>query len=163
MPRFDSYIRTLINLWLGEYPAIYFHKDIPAEYLSRFFRIQQWLLGIDIGNDAFAMFQIIAELRSQFWDNSVLRKKGVIAAIKQRSSGSYFTEAELKELQDNLLQAELLIENYERLAGFDLEIRTMRLSFEDWSNLVAEEELEEHGSAIIIDDEIAERYARLSM
>jgi hypothetical protein len=163
MPRFDNYTRTLINLWLGKYPAIYFHKEVPAAYLSRFFKIQQWLLEVVNHNDAVAMFQIVEKFRPQFWDKAVLGKRSGKNPIKRFASGTRFTEKQLQQLDDNLLQAELLIENYERLAGFDLEIRSMRLSFDEWSNLVDEEQLEEHGGALIVDDEIAERYARLSM
>jgi hypothetical protein len=168
LPDFEKYAKTLIKLWMGEHNgAIYFHKDVPSEYLARFIYIQQWLRGVPTGNDAFTMFQIIEEFRPYLWDETIFGKKDVrkdvIDTLTRRTSNSRFTEKQLQTLGDNLLQAEILIENYERLIGFEMEIQSMRVSFEEWSRLASDEELEEHGGALIVDDEIAERYARLSM
>lgn len=168
LPDFERFVETLVQLWLGEHNgAIYFHKDVPPEYLARFFYIQQWLRGVATGNDAFTMFQIIEEFRPYFWDDAALGKKDVkkdvMDTITRRSSTSRFTEKQLQALGDNLLQAEILIENFERLIGFEMEIQSMRLAFDEWSRLVSDETLEEYGGALIVDDEIAERYARLSV
>jgi hypothetical protein len=65
------------------------------------------------------------------------------------------------QLTNSLRHAEIAIENYERLLGFELEVRSFRLaSFHDWSHLVDDNDLEKQGIGIIID---RERLDRLSL
>ena len=54
-----------------------------------------------------------------------------------------------------------MIENYERMIGFDLELRSLRLSFKEWEQLVPEDQLNTTGMGIVFDSETADRLARL--
>jgi hypothetical protein len=153
MPIFQLGVERLIRVWLGKKSGVYFHKDVPNYNLARFLRIQQWLRGVSVGDNPLVMFEILDEMRSQFWDADVL-EKNIVDKVARREGIS--TDTNLR-LANNLFQAELLIENFERLLGFELEMREARLSFHEWENLVSEEDLTEHGAALIIDSDILQR------
>jgi hypothetical protein len=57
----------------------------------------------------------------------------------------------ITKLTENLDQAEMVIENHQRLYGLDLELRSMRLSFHEWEQIVPEADLREHDIGIIVD------------
>jgi hypothetical protein len=40
--------------------------------------------------------------------------------------------------------------------GFEIEMREARLTFQEWETFVSPEELEEHGSTLIVDTEVLE-------
>lgn len=159
MPHFEEKVKTLIDLWLGHHAAIYFHKKTPSTYLSRFLRIQQWLRGVESGNDAYILFEILDVYRDKFWDQGVVDAGNLLHRYSTMFSPR--EEERLIGLANNLSQVELLIENMERLWGFEMEVRTMRLSFDEWSHLVSDEEIEENGIGLIVDNEIAQQYAHL--
>lgn len=160
MPQFEDRVKNLIDFWLGQNAAIYFHKDVPSDYLARFLRIQQWLRGVDSGNDSLVLFKIIDHYRENFWDNSIINTD-VFSSFRKNINSEAYQQERRKLLENNLSQAEILIENMERLWGFEMEVRTMRLSFDEWSNLISDEEVEEHGVGLIVDNEIAQQYAHL--
>lgn len=150
-------IDELVQAWLGKNGAIYFHKEVPVQNLVRFVRIQQRLKGVTGEDHPLALFEIIDEMRSQFWsesvfgnDNDVLRRIGL-------RGGNRIDPHQQELLADNLLQVEILLENLDRMEGFELEMRSIRLDFQEWENMVSEEQLAEYGSALIIDTEMLER------
>lgn len=163
MPMFERAIEQLIKEWLGKKSSVYFHKDVPKENLARYFRIQQRLRGVTVGDDPYIMFEIIDEMRSQFWDEDVLQDNifrkitRTGGSVISRKEGAVIDAEQNSRLADNLLQAELLIENFERLLGFELEMAEARLGFQEWENLVSEKDLEEHGGALIVDSDMLER------
>lgn len=157
--RFEEAVGELIKRWKGNYPAVYFHKDVPSESLDRFLNIEQWLRTQSHRNNPRVMFEIIDELRCDFWNQDVL-ENDLLKMVTWR--GSTIDEKRNEQLAHNLLQAEILIENLERLYGFELEIAEMRLSMDDWDELIDEEEMEEHGMALIVDAEYLERLEKLS-
>lgn len=158
---FKTNTERLIKLWLGQHPAAYFHKDVASEHLSRFLRIQQSLRGFS-RNDPVTIFEILDEMRSDFWNEDAIKDEygNVFGQITRRPARKFSDR--VKMLTENLTQCELLIENYERLQGFEMEIRTMRLSFPEWANLVNEKEIEKKGVAVIIDKDFLEELRQKS-
>lgn len=150
-------IDDLLQAWIGNNRAIYFYKEVPVEYLVRFLRIQQRLKGVTGNDHPLALFEIIDEMRSQFWDESVFQYDNDILRKIGLRGGNRIDTQQLELLADNLMQAEILLENLDRLEGFELEMRSMRLDFQEWQEIVSEEQLAEYGSALIIDTEVLER------
>jgi hypothetical protein len=149
--------KSQICRWLGEHPAIYFYKDVPTETLNRFFLVQRWLMQTESKE---FVFDVVDKMRSEFWDNDVLHNGNTLTRLARRQSS---LTSVIEKLPDHLTQAEVLIENYERLRGFELEMRTMRLAFGEWSNLIDKERLNEAGLGIIVDRDEAKEYHRRIM
>jgi hypothetical protein len=155
--QFCAAIDNLVQAWLGKNGAIYFHKEIPAHNLVRYLRIQQRLRGVSGGDHPLAIFEIIDEMRSQFWDDAVFEGENDLLRKIGLRGASRIDPQQQELLADNLLQVEILLENLDRMEGFELEMRSVRLEFQEWESIVSEEQLNEYGSALIIDTEMLER------
>lgn len=154
VPLFRQKSHLLIEHWLGKHPAVFFHKDVSMPNLERFIGIQRWLYQDDpftSDDDAHILFMILEDLRGDFWNQAVIEDKFAdpLNRLVRRPIDTF--KDRLGQLVSNLDQAELIIENYQRLLGFELELRSMNLKFNDWSRLVADEELQQHGIGIIVD------------
>jgi hypothetical protein len=150
LEEFRTYTERLVERSLGKHPAVFLHRDFERPEVERFLAAQQWLLRID------DFIEILERLRADFWNPEALETESAnspTALFKQLRSVTSRKSVNLAErYQSGLGQAEAVIENYQRLEGFLLELRSMRLStFREWRNLVTEEHLEEQGIGIIID------------
>jgi hypothetical protein len=146
MPRFAQYTKQLISRLMGDHPAIYLHQVIETPDAARFLRVQRWLRTDD--------------LRADFWKPDVVNLIEDEYGFPRRIVKT--TAEKVEGLVNRLNQAVILIENYERLLGFEMELREFRLasgahSFQEWSRLVDEEKLKEYGIGIIVDRERLER------
>ncbi len=158
VPEFRELTASLVNRWLGEMSTIYFHKDVDNETLDRFLKVQHWLRRQS--QPAWQDLAIlIHELRADFWNVEAITPKYDSVQDRVRNLNRARTvESVLPDLQERLLQAELMIENYQRLEGYELELRSINLSFEEWENLVSAEDIEKNGGlAVIIDEEFLAR------
>lgn len=153
---FETAVRELVNRWLGEHPARFLHPALDRAALEQFVAIQDWLHPAasstpqDIRQAILAMLD---RLRGDFWNDDALpqNKGNVIQQLARRPVISQ--DEQLAALSFHLDQAAILIENLQRLQGFDLELRTLRLSFADWQTLIPETDLAAHGLGIILNDD----------
>lgn len=180
VPIFAIHTKELISRFIGKNPAIYLHKSIQESDVKRFLHIQRWLRADDLLNppdETAELYAIINDLRSDFWQSDLLsqvEEDNRLPAQLARTSGEVVGEilgrlgqpppihnrtlGKTEILVDHLNRAETLVENYERLIGFDLELQSMPLfgtsdSFETWHQLVPENKLKEHGLGVIVDRE----------
>ncbi|MCY3832913.1 MAG: hypothetical protein OXG85_07835 [Chloroflexi bacterium] len=107
---------------IGGSPALYFHSSISGEWLDRFLYIEGWLRG---RHDV--LRNVLEDNRQQFWHND---------AISSLFSGGLNSQLlEDPFYMTSLPQAEILIENYQRLHGFELELKQLKLiesRFDEW-------------------------------
>jgi hypothetical protein len=167
-PEFRQHVQRLIEALLSPSPALYLEANIPLESLVQFFNVQHWLHDGSDEITAESMFKILQELRKDFFRSDLLEKITqsvqpsallpiVDAVLSRLSPSSKRSESDWRTpLLENLERSLILIENYQRLRGYELEIRTARLSLEEWDKLVDAERLVEHGGALIIDEEALE-------
>lgn len=170
LPTLEQASQDLIRAWLGSYPAAYLHRDVPTDEMRRFMEIQRWLHGDNAAttaDDAEILLQIIDKLRVDFWNQTALQnsnadllKQLADSPLVRRIRGQQPAEAEdrMRVISERLNKAELIIENTERLRGFEYELRSMRLAVDAWESLISEEDLNQHGIAIIIDTNMAQAY-----
>lgn len=160
MPRFEKAVRQFVEGCLGVYPAVFFHKDVPFDDLKRFIAIQRWLAGDDVttsADDAEILLYIMDKFRGDFWNPEVARYIEVntnpVSDLfdRVRNQPKVTQEERLALMRQRLTQAESAIENFDRLRGFELELVSMRLGFEEWSRLVDESTLQEKGIGLIVD------------
>lgn len=161
MPIFRAAAFELIKLWMGQYPAIFFHKDVSSFELERFLQVQRWLYDdndFTSADDARVLFRVINDLRGDFWNPAVIEDEYYDTVNRLVRRPMRTLKDRLAELPDSLTQAEVVMENIQRLSGFELELRSMRLSFDEWTHLIPEEDLQQHEIGIIVDkDMISER------
>jgi hypothetical protein len=156
IPLFREASQILVKLWIGDHPAVFFHKDFSTDVLDRFIQIQGWLTYDDSflpPNNAQLLFNVVNNLRGNFWDTTI------IADEYGTDLGSRITRKPIRTFKDRVMnltkrleQAEVVIENYQRFLGFEMELHSLRLSsFDEWSTYISEEDLREHGIGIIVD------------
>lgn len=159
---FEERTRSLMKAWIGQHPGVFLHPSLPDDVVDRFLKLQFGLRAE--AYNAKNLVALLKELRADFWNNkaSALLAGNMLADIplvdqmRQRMGQTKISGAQV--LQDALGRAEMIQENFERLSGFELEIRSMRLaSFARWSQLT-----EEDREAIIVDNDILDRIDRLS-
>ncbi len=118
--------RSFVSKWLGNHPALFFHESVSDEYFERYLNIERWLRG-----KRDVLPEIVKAYRSSFWD------KDTIAALYSGGLNSQLIE--LPFYDSALTNAEILIENYQRLEGFEHELESMCLpTFEQWDTFDGE-------------------------
>lgn len=109
---------------LGVYRARYFHEKVINENLQRYIRIEGWLRGKDD-----VLMDVIKDYRSDFWNQDAIQD-----IIPGRSLPGRPSEKPIHHLTA-LAQAEILIENFQRLEGFEGELDAIeRLGLKEWNN-----------------------------
>lgn len=127
MQEFFIYTKDISRRMLGQHPAIYLYKKVPLDVVSRFMTVQMWLYDTD------DPLQILDKLRDDFWNSGAL--PDVRVGLSVGGIGREVSEQNLKMLAQRLTQVEALIENQQRLEGYQLELAEMRMSFNDWNAL----------------------------
>ncbi|MCY3831372.1 MAG: hypothetical protein OXG85_00065 [Chloroflexi bacterium] len=87
------------------------------------------------------LLELVEECRQDFWNKRASRALGSkpVDLIRADKSMDHLTA---------LTMAELLIENLQRLEGFELELATLRMSVAEWDKLT---NLEERDFAVVVD------------
>ena len=154
----DEYLprtKHLIQKWLGEHPAIYFNSTISDTDFERYLQIETWVREVD---DVLAI--LVKEYRSEFWNRDAIKPLSGLS-FKLPFMNRSDTDVEPTYLEA-LTQAEVLIENYHRLLGFELELASMRLKFEEWDALVGDLETQED-YVLLVDQDALTASDRLSI
>lgn len=136
---YRSHVRIFVEKLLGEFPAMYFHKDVSTEDFQRYLLIEEWLRGTD-----FALLKLIEERRTEFWNEDAIN------SFSPNFLAKFVSDKPIDHLTA-LTMAELLIEYLQRLEGYELEIATLRMSVQEWDRLT---DLKEHDFAAIVDLEM---------
>ncbi len=148
----------LVDQFIGKKPALYFYKDVDASDLDRFLQIQRWLKSPDdvSGKEALTLFDVINQLRGDFWNQTIVQEEydNPIGRLINRPSNTVATQ--VSKIPQQLSNAEIMIENYQRLLGFDLELRSIRLSldnftFDEWNKYTLKDDPQQHRFAMVID------------
>jgi len=147
-------ISEFIHKLLGERRAMYFHKTISDEDFKGWLRIEGWLRRKDD-----VLLELVKGYRHDFWDNDAIQ-----AFTPSRSLPFSLPFRQAEEPTRHLLaliQAELLIENYKRLQGFESELAAIeRLGLSEWD---ARTNIEDHDDyVILVDANLLQQAERLS-
>ena len=150
---YQNRTREFVHKLLGAHHARYFHKSISDEDLQRYIRIEGWL---NHGKDDVLM-DVIKKYRRDFWNQDAIQD-----IIPGRSLPGRPSEEPTQHLLA-LAQAELLIENVQRLEGFEDELDAIeRLGLAEWEALTdtADVNIGEHNDYVLLVDK--DVLARLS-
>lgn len=114
---------------LSRHIGLHLHPIATGEHVKRAFEVVRRLKKLETGEPVDDFFVVLDEFRRELWD-----MKAVDTGLVMPFSNP---EARLKEriaeLEKRLMWVDTLLENYDRLRGFDLELRSMRLSsFDQW-------------------------------
>ena len=170
---YEVLTRELIDLWLGEHRAVYFHPLMDKETVQDYVLVEQWLRGNDD-----VLLDLLEELRQDFWnrevDRTVRRPKPFKSILHEIFRVSSRGDAGQKKVLLHIFaleNAEVLIENHRRLQGFAFELQELqrrnrlarpeeRISFSEWNNLVDSDgfKLSEHDDyVLLVDPEILQK------
>ena len=150
-------VQRLVRRLVGKNRALYFHESVSDDYLERYIQIRAWLDG-----DFNVWERVVKEARKGFWDD--------------KSVGRLFREARMflhvwPKLRDepfyieNIPRAERVIENFQRLEGYALQIESLEKPYRDYrviSELAAARLADHDDYVLVIDEETLERLERLS-
>lgn len=147
LPIFYDATKKFVLACMGEHPALFLHKDFDGNHVERFFKIQSWLQG-EYQEEA-TILTILNQLRGDFWNMDIIGDKfdNIFQQITFRPKLTW-KDTRL-HLISALKNAEVMIENYQRLQGFELELRTERLV----DDFVSQDDLAKHQFAIIVDED----------
>lgn len=109
--------------------AVFFHKTVDDAALRRYLLVEQWLR-----DDADILWDIVLNLRSQFWKKSIADKLMPAPGLPLVGSPSSVSTRHLEALD----QAETAIENFQRFEGFALELESIKrlgISLDGWGAL----------------------------
>lgn len=146
-PKFKVYTSQIVQARMKPNElAMYFEQSIPSEKLAQAIDIYYWISGQEGRVTPQFMFAMMDSIRSNFFNADVFGN------FIQRMSSSW-REPLLQDLDSSLA----LIENVQRLEGYELEIRTANLSLEQWDSLVDADKLKQYGGALIVDTDALSR------
>jgi hypothetical protein len=154
-PIFEKATVRLVQESLGDKQALFLYKDVSAADLDRYFQIKRWVkspndpTSADFGT---TVFTTINDLRRDFWNLELIQDDYYDTINKLVRRPLRTVSEKLDRLSLGLENSEIAIENYQHLLGFEIELRSMRLSFEEWQKQISTEELMEHGAGILVDE-----------
>lgn len=123
---FAKYAWDIADLWLGEKAAAYLHPAFDLDEVRRFFAVQLWIHSAD------DLYPVLDRLRVDFWRDEILPDDGAVLLERVRGFRKGMVSASKAHLITRLMQAELLMENVQRLEGYRLEIAELRMAFGEW-------------------------------
>lgn len=151
------HVRRLAQRLVGKNPALYFHKSVSDDYLDRYIQIRAWLDG-----EVNVWERVVKEARKGFWsDESVGR-------LYREARKLLYTWPELRGnpfYKENIPRAERVIENFQRLEGYALQIESLQRPYRDYEVIskLAGNRLADHDDYVLaIDEDMIERLERLS-
>lgn len=140
-----SHTRDLVLKLLGENRALFFHESISVEYFDRYLNIERWLRG-----KRDVLLEIVRESRYSFWNDDAISPLYVTTFASAELSNNPFYWASIP-------MSEVLIENYERLEGFEQELRSLEglclPTFTEWEAYDGETDIsisEHNGYAMLV-------------
>ncbi len=124
----EDYVERFVRKWLGNRRALYFHESVDDQYFESYLSIERWLRGQrDVLPD------IVRAYRRGFWDDTVTEALYTRIGLNKVLVENPF-------YQDSLPNSEILIENYQRLVGFEQELQSMCVpTFSEWEAFEGDE------------------------
>lgn len=153
---YQKLTREFVHKLLGVHHARYFHEKVNVEDLDRYIRIEGWLHH----GKGDVLMDIIKKYRHDFWNQDAIQD-----IIPGRSLPGRPPEKPIHHLTA-LAQAELLIENFHRLEGFEREIEVIEhLGLAEWEAIAdkADFNIEEHDDYVLLVDTDALAKAELRL
>lgn len=113
-------VRIFVRTQIGSHPALFFHGSVSDDYFDRYLNIERWLRAKRI-----VLPEIVQSHRRSFWNGDA------VDALHTGGINSRLVETPFYETA--IPRAEVLIENYQRLDGFQQELKSMSLpTFAQW-------------------------------
>jgi hypothetical protein len=149
-------LKGLAHAWLGAKPAVYLHRSLDRQAVERFAYAQSWLRWDD--NDVRVpsydvLLNVMDDLRRDFWDASAIEAQYEGVRLPFRQPLVPDVHDRTQELLENLDNVEALMENYDRLLGYELTLSSDRLSALESIEIDESQLTEETPLAFIVDEE----------
>ncbi|MBW7877836.1 MAG: hypothetical protein H3C32_00865 [Anaerolineae bacterium] len=153
--QFRGLVQRLVRAYLEPNGAVYLHRAFEIGVFVQYWRVRRWL---DQTGEATldGLLALIDEIRPDLWDLALVDDEysagiaGAVQRVIRRPQHSFENRA--GEFSRSLDRCEFLIENFDRLTGYELELASMRLSVAEWKELVSEAEIEANGGLAVLTD-----------
>lgn len=151
------HVQRLAQRLVGKNPALYTHQSVSDDYLDRYIQIRTWLYGEDNVWES-----VVKEARKDFWSEESVRplyreaRKFLYVWPKLRKNPFY---------KENITRAERVIENFQRLEGYALQIESLQRPYRNYEVIsqLAGNRLADHDDyVLVVDEDTLERLERLS-
>jgi len=137
VPGHKTRARSFIQKWIGRRRALYFHESVDDEYFDRYLDIERWLRERrDVLKD------VVRDNRRDFWESEAISDLYSGGINRQLLEEPFYHVA--------FDHAEVLIENFQRLQGFELELNSMCFPFAQWEVFGIEEISNNSGYAMLV-------------
>lgn len=123
--------RKTVELCLGPHPAIFLHPTFGNEVAHSFIKLQIWLKDQDFPTPE-TFISIINSLRPDFWNDkatATLQKQSDTKNLIRRLTKH---ESNKENLLGKLSLATIICENFDRVEGFQIEVRALKLMDQTW-------------------------------
>lgn len=131
-----AYAEEFVRKWVGENPALYFHESVSDEFFDRYVDIERWLQGKRV-----VLPDLIKAHRRSFWNIEALQQLDAPPIGFQIDENPFYLYA--------IPNAELLIENFQRLFGYELELGDLLLPFSEW-DVYGTARIENHEGYVVL-------------
>lgn len=139
-----SRARSFVKRWIGSRTAIYFHESVSDEHLDRYLNIERWLR-----EKQDVLREVIFQNRKYFWNDNATEALYTRSGLKTVLNDEPF-------YVESLSNAEVLIENFQRLQGYELELKSIRSPFKEWEALNSALIEKHDGYVMLVSDEQSE-------
>ena len=113
-------VLLFVRSQLGDNAAVFFHESVSEAFFEQYLNVERWLRG-----KRDVLSEIVKEHRGDFWDEGATSKLFTGGLNSQLIDPPFFI--------DSLRNCEILIENYQRLEGFEHELKSMCFdTFPEW-------------------------------
>lgn len=165
LTKYESQVNELVNRCLGDHRASFFHESVGKVDLYRFIAIVDWLHRNDnrwISNETDdILMKVLENCRKEFWDLNAIAgietdKAPLIAFPAFKGDG-----LQMPTQLERITLAELLIEKFEGLRGFNAElegIARLGISYSEWEQQQeealskVEKDLADHDDYVLLVD-----------
>lgn len=150
-------VKRLVRRLVGKNSALYFHESVSDDYLERYIQIRAWLNG-----DSNVWERVVKDARKGFWDDESVRR------LYREARKFLYTWPKLRKkpfYKENIPRAERVIENFQRLEGYAIQIESLEKPYRDYrviSELAAARLADHDDYVLVIDEDMVERLERLS-
>ena len=108
---YRSFAKRFVRKWLGNRTAFFFHESVEKEYLERYLALESWLR-----ERRDVVLAVLHEKRRDFWNSDAIRNLYTGGRNSQLIEPPHYVKL--------LESAEVLVENFQRLAGYEQELRS---------------------------------------
>ncbi len=168
LDEYRNWLEKLVHRFLGQNRAIYFHESVSRDNLYRFMFIEEWLHLNDEewqnSHEDDVLMKLLLAYRPTFWRKETVKRVKDIASLNSPARFKFRKKKPEDIKAPHLValdQADLIVEQYRGLVGFQAEINAVErlgISMPAWEKQISDRlavnniDLAEHDDYVLLVD-----------